>query len=245
MLEVRDLRKHFSDGRGGEVKALDGLSFSAAAGEALGVLGMNGAGKSTCLKILATLLRPDAGTVLLDGVDLLAKPEETRRLVGYLSCSTGLHRRLTPRETLEFFAGLYGLEEGEAKRRADELIARLGMGDFIDRPCGGLSTGQKQKVGIARALIHRPRLLILDEATSGLDVVARQSLLHLVAGLREEGRVMLYCSHHLEEIEAICPRLMIIHQGRSLGCGTAAEVLAENQADSLPTLFSRLAGSQA
>ena len=210
MIEVHQLCKTYPGVQ--PVKAVDQVSFRADRGEVFGLLGANGAGKTTTLRMLVTLLRPDSGSAKINGHDVVASPAEVRRSVGFLSITTGLYERLTAREMLVTFGNMQGVPN--ARRRADELIERFGIGEFADQRCGRLSTGMKQKVSIARSLVHDPPVLVLDEPTVGLDVLVAQTFLEFVEAARDEGRCVIYSTHIMSEVERLCDRLAVIHHGR-------------------------------
>ncbi len=220
MIEVEGLTKRFYDPD--EVVAVDDVSFACAPGEVFGLLGPNGAGKTTCLRMLATLLAPDDGTARLDGHDVLEDPEGVRRAIGYLSSNTGLYGRLTCREMIHYFARLQGVADPD--RRTAELIDRFDLSAFATRRCDKLSTGNKQKVSIARAIVHDPPILIFDEPTSGLDVIVAQTVLEFIEGVRASGRCVLYSTHIMSEAERLCDRIGILHRGRLLAIGSLDEL---------------------
>lgn len=222
MIQVKNLRKVYP----GPVEAVKDVSFEARPGEIFGLLGPNGAGKTTTLRILATMLRPTSGSVHVDGVDVTEDPSEVRRRIGFLSSSTGLYERHTPRETLETFGLLYGLKQSAVEKRIEELLETFAMGPFADRACGLLSTGQKQKTSIARALICDPPVLIFDEPTSGLDVLVARTLIEQIGALRDGRRTIVLSSHVMPEVERLCDRAAIVHEGQILEQGTLAEINA-------------------
>ncbi|MFM1903404.1 MAG: hypothetical protein RLZZ440_1304, partial [Planctomycetota bacterium] len=191
MIEACDLVKHFRAGDGSVVRAVDGVSFSVAAGEMVGLLGANGVGKTTTMRMLATLLSPTAGTARIAGCDVRSDPLGVRRGLGYLSATTGVPDRLTPREVLWSYGRLHGLAEESLSERVERLLATLGLERCAGRPCGRLSSGQRQRVSLGRALVHDPPALILDEPTSALDVIGARDLLSLLAELRAAGRAIL------------------------------------------------------
>lgn len=219
-VEVRGLTKSFVDEGRGEVRAVDGIDFDCHAGEVFGLLGANGAGKTTTLRMLSTVLRPTAGRARVMGHDVESAGEEVRRSLGYHSASTALYPRLTARETLDFFARVNGLGRAQARTRVAELIDRFELHDYADARVGTLSSGMKQKVAIARTLAHDPPVLIFDEPTVGLDVLNAISLLEVIEQLRAEGRTVIYSSHIMSEVERLCDRIAILHQGRILVVGT-------------------------
>jgi sodium transport system ATP-binding protein len=224
MIDVVDLVKHYRASDGGLVRAVDGVSFAVAAGEMVGLLGANGAGKTTTLRMLATLLAPTSGTARVADHDVQTDPVGVRRSLGYVSATTGVPDRLTPREILLSFARLHGVATAET--RATDLLDRLGLSACADRPAGRLSTGQRQRVSLGRALIHDPPALVLDEPTNALDVVGARDLLDLLADLRADGRAILLSTHRLHEIEHRCERFVIIHGGRVVATGSRDELLS-------------------
>jgi sodium transport system ATP-binding protein len=223
-IEAVGLRKVFVDPKRGRVEALCGLDLDCRQGEIFGLLGPNGAGKTTTLRVLATLLAPTSGTARVDGIDVAADPLEVRRRIGFLSGTTGLYPRLTPRETLAYFGKLHGIEPAELARRIDAMLDRFSMREYADARCESLSTGQKQKVSIARAVLHDPPVLILDEPTTGLDVLASASMIEFIESRRAAGTCVLFSTHVLSEAERLCDRIGIIFRGRLLAAGTIAEL---------------------
>jgi sodium transport system ATP-binding protein len=224
MIVADGLVKHFRATDGTLVKAVDGVSFSVAPGEMVGLLGANGVGKTTTMRLLATLLSPTAGTASIGGCEIRTDPLGVRRRLGYLSAATGVPDRLTPEEVLRSFGRLHGLEDDVIAARVAELVATLGLDRCAGRPCGRLSTGQRQRVSLGRALVHDPPALVLDEPTSGLDVLGARDLLDLLERLRREGRAVLISTHRLHEIERRCDRFLIIDAGRIVGQGTRQEL---------------------
>jgi len=223
-VEAIGLRKVFVDPKRGKVEALCGLDLDCRAGEIYGMLGPNGAGKTTTLRVLATLLAPTSGTARIDGVDVAADPLEVRRRIGFLSGTTGLYPRLTPRETLAYFGKLHGIEAGELEARIGALLDRFGMREYADARCESLSTGQRQKVSIARAVLHDPPVLILDEPTTGLDVLASSAMIEFIESRRAAGTCVLFSTHVLSEAERLCDRIGVIFRGRLLAAGTLPEL---------------------
>jgi sodium transport system ATP-binding protein len=243
VIEVQDLRKSFAS-RGGPVVAVDGVSFAARDGEITGLLGPNGAGKTTTLRMLYTLMRPDAGRVLVDGFDAAAQPGEVRRRLGVLPDARGLYKRLTARENVAYFGRLHGLEAAAIDARIDRLAEALAMHDFIDRRAEGYSQGQRTKTAIARALVHDPRNVLLDEPTNGLDVMTTRSLRQFLRGLRSEGRCVLLSSHVMQEVAALCDRIVVIARGRVMAQGTPDELRAATGESSLEDAFVRVIGTE-
>ena len=223
-VEVQGLTKSFLEEGRGEVRAVDGITFSCRPGEVFGLLGANGAGKTTTLRMLSTVLRPTSGTARVLGHDVEKEGEEVRRSLGFHSASTALYPRLTARETLDFFARVNRLPPDRVKARVDELVERFGIGEYADARVEKLSSGMKQKVAIARTLAHDPPVLIFDEPTVGLDVLNAMSLLEIVEELRSEGRTVIYSSHIMSEAERLCDRIAVLHRGRILALGTLDEL---------------------
>jgi sodium transport system ATP-binding protein len=239
MIEVNELRKAF-----GAVKAVDGVSFRARDGEITGLLGPNGAGKTTTLRMLYTLMRPDAGYVLVDGIDAAADPLAVRRRLGVLPDARGLYKRLTARENIEYFARLQGLDAATRRRRIDALIAALDMADIADRRTEGFSQGQRVKTAIARALVHAPRNVILDEPTNGLDVMATRSMRTFMRKLKDDGRCVLFSSHIMQEVGALCDRIVVIAHGRVVADESPDALRAQTGAASLEDAFVKIIGSE-
>ena len=237
---TRGLRKVFSDPERGEIEALAGVDLACRYGEIYGLLGPNGAGKTTTLRILATILAPTSGTAEVDGVDVAAQPLEARRRLGFLSASTGLYARLTPRETLRYFGSMHGLAGAALEGRIDELVATFEMARFADQRCEGLSSGQRQRVSIARAVLHDPAVLILDEPTTGLDILGTSDMIDFIAERRSAGRSILFSTHILAEAERLCDRIGVIHRGRLFAAGTLDELRALTGRDYLDEVFRAL-----
>jgi sodium transport system ATP-binding protein len=228
MIAVHDLSKVFTSGRGGEVRAVDRVSFVAHSGKVFGLLGLNGAGKTTTLRMLSTILKPTSGSASVAGFDVVVSGDEVRKRIGYISGDTRLYDRMTGRELLHYFGALTGLTNGTARRKADELIRRFDLGAFAGRRVGQLSTGLKQRVNLARALIHDPPVLILDEPTSGLDVLGAREVMDLVREMRSEGRCILFSTHVMHEAERLCDEVAIIHRGQILARDTPAALVQGN-----------------
>ena len=209
MIEVDGIHKSF-----GEVHAVRGLSFNALDGRITGLLGPNGAGKSTTLRVLCTLLKPDQGSARVDGADVVSEPLAARASIGSLPHGSGLYLRLTARENIAYYARLCGLDRGAIEDRVEEIVKTLEIGDFADRRAKGFSHGQRTKVALGRALVHDPRNLILDEPTTGLDVMATRGLRELIVKLKAEGRCVLFSSHVMQEVAALCDDICIIANGK-------------------------------
>jgi ABC-2 type transport system ATP-binding protein/sodium transport system ATP-binding protein len=241
MIQVEGLTRRFELPEGGEVLAVDNLSFSAAPGEVYGLLGPNGAGKTTTLRMLLGLLRPNAGRALVAGYDSRRHPDEVKRRVGWVYANTGIYPNLTVRETLLFFADLYGVPAAEAGDEAARLAHLMEITDLLSRRCGTLSTGQRQRLNLARALIHRPPVLLLDEPTDGLDVLGSQVVAEFVAHARGEGKAVILTTHRLEEAERLCDRFGLLHKGRLIETGTLAELRQATGCAGLVEMFLKLA----
>ena len=229
---ARDLRKSF-----GEVLAVQGVSLHVNRGEVVGLLGPNAAGKTTTLRMLAGILTPNAGQVLVNGVDLREQTREAKRRMGFLSGDTQLYQRLTPREVLQYFGRLYEVHEATLPARIERLIGDLEMASFADRPCRTLSSGQKQRANLARAFLHEPDVLILDEPTSALDVVSGRFITEAIRRERAAGRAILFSTHIMSEAEYLCDRIYLIHDGRIADHGTLPELLARSGCDNLTDTF--------
>ncbi len=227
MIHVDNLIKQFSDLRRGSVTALEGVSFDVMPGEIFGLLGPNGAGKTTCLRILSTVLKPTGGSAIVAGYDVLTHPSEVRARIGFMSGNTGIYDRMTAWELVEYFGRLYGLEESVLKKRMNEIFTTLQMDEFRDVLGSKMSTGMKQKVSIARTIIHNPPVLIFDEPTTGLDVLVARAVLNAIAALRNEGKCIIFSTHIMREVEKLCDRTAIIHKGRILAAGKPAELQAQ------------------
>lgn len=225
----------------GGFAAVQGLTLRVAPGEVYALLGANGAGKTTALRCLATLLRPTAGTASIDGCDVVARPLEARRRLGFLAASMGLYARLSARELLRYFARLQGVDERGIEARVEDVIGRFGIGEFADRLCGRLSTGQRQRVSIARATVHDPPALVLDEPTLGLDVLSGEAIYRFIADARDRGRAVLFSTHHMAEVELLADRVGILAGGRLAEEGTADEIVARSGEANLARAFLRIA----
>ena len=245
MIEIRDLVKEYRAGGGKTVRAVDGVSFHVADGEMVGLLGGNGAGKTTTMRIVATLLTPTSGMARVAGHDVRTDPIGVRRSLGYVSATTGVADRLSPREVLDSSGRLHGIERRLLADRIALLTASLDLGSFLDRPCGRLSSGQRQRVSLARALVHDPPALVLDEPTSTLDVVGARDLFAMLQSLRAEGRTILVSTHRLHEIEYRCDRFVIIDAGRIVAAGSRAELVADRSGGLEEAFFATIGGGAA
>ncbi len=238
MIEAHQLAKRF-----GAAQAVREVSFVAPDGRITGLLGPNGAGKSTSLRMLCTVIRPDSGEARIDGIDVAADPLAARRRIGVLSHAAGLYPHLTGRENILYFGELHGLSRSDRERRADALIEMLDMGDCAARRAKGFSQGQRLKTALARALVHSPRNVVLDEPTNGLDVMAVRSLRQLLARLRDEGHCVLFSSHVMQEVAALCDEVVVIAHGSVVAAGTPASLLERSGQGGLEDAFVALIGS--
>ncbi len=240
MIEVQGLRKTFNKGK---VVAVDEVSFSARDGQITGLLGPNGAGKTTTLRMLYTLLTPDSGRMRIDGIDPAAEPLKVKQALGVVPDSRGLYDRLSARENIRYYGRLQGLGKAVIAQRIEDLAGVLDMHEFIDRKTNGFSQGQRVKVAIARALIHEPRTVLLDEPTNGLDVMTTRALRGFLQQLKREGRCVVLSTHIMQEVAALCDRIVIIAKGRVVAEGTADELLRRSGRDNLEDAFVQLIGS--
>jgi len=239
VIVVRNLRKHF-----GEVKAVNGVSFEARDGEITGLLGPNGAGKTTTLRMLYSLLPPDAGEILIDGLDPTRDAMAIKRTLGVVPDSRGLYARLTARENISYYGELHGMARPAIEARIDALVRTLDMDDFIDRRTEGFSQGQRVKVAIARAMVHEPQTVLMDEPSNGLDVMSTRALRDYVRGLRADGHSVVLSTHIMQEVAALCDRIVIIARGEVAADGTPDELLQRAGCDSLEDAFVKLIGSE-
>ncbi len=235
MIRIEDLHKRF-----GDVVAVDGISFEAPDGQVTGLLGPNGAGKTTTLRMLYGLMRPAGGRIEVDGADVSADPQAAQAKMGILPDSRGLYPRLTPREHLRYFGQLHGCADLDA--RIDELVQLLDMGAIADRRSEGFSQGERVKTALGRALVHDPANVILDEPTNGLDVMATRAMRGLIRRMREEGKCVLFSSHIMQEVSALCDRIIIISTGRIVAAGTPDELREQSGRDNLEDAFVTLTG---
>jgi sodium transport system ATP-binding protein len=237
MIRVEDLHKRF-----GEVTAVDGISFTAADGAVTGLLGPNGAGKTTTLRMLYALMQPDRGRVMVDAIDAVAEPQKAQAHLGVLPDVSGLYPRLTPREHIAYYGELHGLSGARLQKRMEYLIETLDMGEIADRPTQGFSHGERTKVALARALVHDPRNVLLDEPTNGLDVMSTRAVRNIIRRLRADGRCVLFSSHVMQEVSALCNSIIVIAQGRIVAVGSPDELRAQTGHESLEDAFVALAG---
>lgn len=244
MIEAKALSKDFADKKRGRIHAVRDISFQCKPGEIYGLLGANGAGKTTTLRMLSTLLQPTSGTATVAGHDIVCEPQRVRERVGFLAASTALYGRLTARETIAYFGKLNGMTDEAVAQRTRQLAEELGLHDFLDRRVDRFSTGMKQKTSIARTVVHDPEVLILDEPTLGLDVLTARNIVRFVRECRERNRTVIYSTHVMSEVEKLCDRVGIIHEGRLVAEGTLAELGERYGNDDMEEIFVRAIGGE-
>jgi sodium transport system ATP-binding protein len=240
MIQVENLVKAFHDLRRGEVRAVDRVSFEARPGEIFGLLGPNGAGKTTTMRILCTVLKPTGGVARVAGFDVASQPEQVRQHIGFLSANTAIYDRMSAWELVEYFGGLYGMEGERLRQRMEEVFTTLQMNHFRDVLGAKMSTGMRQKVSIARAIVHDPPVLIFDEPTAGLDVLVARAVLDNILRLRDLGKCTLFSTHIMREVERLCDRVAIVSRGRIRACGTLDELRETHGQHDLEELFFQL-----
>lgn len=238
MITVDCLTKRFADLHyEGGFTALDSVTFEVQPGEIFGLLGPNGAGKTTCLRILSTVLRPTSGAAFIAGYDVAAHPAEVRARIGFMSNNTGIYDRMTAYELVAYYGRLYGIPEDVLAQRIDHLFDRLQMREIRDTLGSKMSTGMKQKVSIARTIVHDPPVLIFDEPTSGLDVLVARKVVDEIRTLRDHGKCIIYSTHIMSEVEKLCDRIAIIYKGRILAMGTVDDLVREHRQADMEELF--------
>ena len=237
MIHVDNLTKSFRDLRRGLVLAVDRISFDAYPGEVFGLLGPNGAGKTTAMRILCTVLRPSGGIATIAGYDVLTQAAQVRQNIGFLSANTAIYDRMSAWELVEYFGRLYGMEREPLRARMEEIFTTLQMNDFRDVLGAKMSTGMRQKVSIARAIVHDPPVLIFDEPTAGLDVLVARAVLQNIERLRSLGKCILFSTHIMREVEKLCDRVAIVSQGKIQTCGTLAELRERHGQNDMEELF--------
>jgi sodium transport system ATP-binding protein len=240
VIRVENLHKRF-----GDVKAVDGISFTAPDGAVTGLLGPNGAGKTTTLRMLYTLMKPDEGRILVDDVDAVADPEEARRRLGVLPDQSGLYKRLTAREHIQYFGELQGITGRDLDARTDHLLKMLDMTAVADRRTAGYSHGERTKTALARAIVHNPRNVLLDEPTNGLDVMSTRAVRDIIRRLKAEGHTVLFSSHVMQEVSALCDTIIVIARGQIVAAGTPDDLRALTARENLEDAFVALTGLEA
>src|SRR5579872_5241331 len=237
MIQVENLTKSFRDLRRGVVHAVDGVSFDAYAGEIFGLLGPNGAGKTTTMRILCTVLRPSGGSARVASFDVATQAAEVRQHIGFMSANTAIYDRMSAWELVGYFGRLYGLSEDKLRERMETVFSTLQMNDFRDMLGAKMSTGMRQKVSVARAIVHDPPVLIFDEPTAGLDVLVARAVMQNIEKLRELGKCVIFSTHIMREVERLCDRVAIVSKGRVQACGTLAELRERFGENDLEELF--------
>ncbi|MFO0947451.1 MAG: ATP-binding cassette domain-containing protein [Planctomycetota bacterium] len=243
MIVVEHLRKTFQDLRRGEIVAVDDASFECKSGKIFGLLGLNGAGKTTTMRILSTVLKPTAGRATVAGFDVLREPLKVRQNIGFLSNSTALYDRMSAWEHVEYFGKLYGIGDDVLYPRMEKIFDSLQMQEFRDLPVSKMSTGMRQKVSIARSIVHDPPVLIFDEPTSGLDVLVARAVLRNVLEFRDQGKCIIYSTHIMREVEKLCDEVAVIHHGRILAQGTLPELYDRYGINDVEEIFHQLVES--
>ena len=243
MIQVQELSKSFHDSKRGTRLAVDRVSFEVRAGEIFGLLGPNGAGKTTTLRLIATLLKPTGGTATLNGFDINREPGKVRGQIGFLSGDMGLYPRLTPREILDFYGQLDGMETGQRRKRIGQLLTTFEMQSFADVRTDKLSTGMKQKTSIARTLVHDPPVMIFDEPTLGLDIMTARTITTFIRECRDRGKTVIFSTHIMSEVEKLCDVIGIIHDGKLLTEGTLAQLRERCGEQDLEEIFVKVVGS--
>ncbi len=241
-VRTENIKKHYPDPKRGTVKAVDGVTLSAKPGEILGLLGINGAGKTTLLRMLSTVIAPTEGRAEVAGFDVTKDPAKVRASIGFMSTSTALYGRLTAREMIEYFGSLYGLSQTEISQRLAVIAEKLEMGEFLDRLCDKLSTGQKQRVSIARTILHDPPVLFFDEPTAGLDVVSSQTVMQFIENERANGKTVIFSTHIMTEVDRLCNHVVLIHNGVLRAEGTVSSLKAQSGEENLERVFLKLVG---
>jgi sodium transport system ATP-binding protein len=242
MIEAKNLTKIFKDKKRGEIRAVDDISFSCKKGEVFGLLGPNGAGKTTTLRMLSTAIKPTSGTALIEGSDIVKEPQKVRHETGFLSGNTGLYGRLTAREMVEYFGKLYGMKKEQIVQRTEKIFDMLDMNEFADSRNEKLSTGMKQKVSIARSVLHDPPVMIFDEPTSGLDVMSSRTIVQFIRQCRDDNKCLIFSTHIMSEAMRLCDRIAIIHKGKIYFEGNVDEALKKTGKDNLEDAFIEIVG---
>ena len=240
MIHVRNLTKVYPDIQAEQFVALNGISFDAMPGQIFGLLGPNGAGKTTALRILSTVLRPSDGTAILNGFEISEQPEQVRHQIGFVSTNTAIYDRMTAWELVQYFGRLYGMKEDKLQIRMEAIFERFQMNEIRNLLGSKMSTGMKQKVSIARAIVHDPPILIFDEATSGLDILVAREVLNTIELLRDQGKCIVFSSHIMSEVRRLCDRVVIMHRGTVLANGTKEQLAQQYDEPDLEELFYKL-----
>ncbi len=240
MIQVKNLQKKFK-----QIEAVKKISFEVKEGEIFGLLGENGAGKTTTLRMLATMLQPTGGTAMVNGFDIVTQPEKVRKEIGILfGGEMGLYDRLTARENIAYFAELDDMKKEDISKRIDHLVNILDMKEYVDRRVGKFSKGMKQKVAIARSIVHDPKVMLFDEPTSGLDVTSARVVHEFIRSCKEQGKTIIFSSHSMHEVEKLCSRIGIIHKGAIVDVGTIDQFKQKYANDDLEEVFMKLVGDK-
>jgi sodium transport system ATP-binding protein len=237
MIEVKDLTKTFHDKKAGDVYAVNHVNFVVNKGEIFGLLGPNGAGKTTLLRMLSTIMTPDSGTAIINGYDVQTHPEDVKRSIGFLSGNTKLYKKLTPIETMKFFGSFYGIDKVNLNKRIEQIIHDLDMESFKNRVIEKLSTGQVQKTSIARCMLHNPQIYILDEPTLGLDILTSRAIIDFIQREKTHGKTIIFSTHYMEEADALCDRIGLIHLGELIQTGTLDDLKAKTGKHNIREIF--------
>lgn len=245
LVSAASLSKVFSDRKRGKIRAVDDITFKAHAGEIFGLLGVNGAGKTTTLRLLATMLKPTTGEAAVCGHSISKEPQEVRRRIGFMSTATSLYGRLSAREMVTYFGRLNGMSREAIKQRAQVLFDLFAMNEFLDRRCDKLSSGMKQKVSIVRTVLHDPEVMIFDEPTAGLDVLTSRTIVDFVKDCRTRGKCVLFSTHIMEEVEKLCDRVAVIHDGKLLACEPVDALKSRTASGRVEDAFVSLVGEPA
>ena len=244
MIQVNNLIKIFKDKKRGEVRAVDGVNFNCQPGRIFGLLGPNGAGKTTTLRIISTTMKPSDGTVLVDGLDVRKKARDVRRKIGFLTGNTGLYQRLTAREVITYFGRLNGMRKKDIDRNLEEIQGWLGMTDFLETRCAKLSTGMQQKVNIARTIIHDPPVMVFDEPTVGLDILAARSIVEFINFCKTKNKCIIFSTHIMREAERLCDEVAIIHKGRIFAQGSVPSLKKITGDEEFEDAFIKIVGEE-
>jgi sodium transport system ATP-binding protein len=242
MIVADGLTKVFRDRKRGEVRAADGVSFICRPGEVYGLLGPNGAGKTTTLRMLSTALKPTSGTAMVNGIDVVKEPQKVRSQIGFLSGNTGLYSRLSPKEMIAYFGKLYGMPGHRISERAEKLFEMLEMHDFADSRNDKLSSGMKQKVSIARSVVHDPQAMVFDEPTTGLDVMSSRTIVRFIRQCADEGKTVIFSTHIMSEAMRLCDKVGILHKGKLYTEGSVDEILNKTGTGNLEDAFMKIVG---
>ncbi len=237
MISCKNLRKVFTDPKKGEILAVKEISFEARPGEVFGLLGVNGAGKTTAMRMLSTLIQPTSGEAQVAGFDIRTQSEQVRANIGFLSSTTTLYGRLTGFEILEYFGQLYGLFDAQLKDRIRYVTEHFNLNDFAGQLCDKMSTGQKQRISISRSILHDPKVMFFDEPCSGLDVVTAQAVMEFIEAAKAEGKTILFSTHIMSEAERLCDDIAFVHQGEIVSSGTLHQILEQHKEPTLERAF--------